>query len=348
MTEVISQKTEELKEGFSYSSRPRPLQARRKYRNEVPQETGYRNLMFDRRIVRGNTYAREDVLPVTAQEHPVDLQRKAEKRRAREARKRQSELEQRTKSPPPVDGRRHQPIQTELYLEEITDRIEESEVQCQTDAWIDRPPTPLFVPAKIGADVHTQILPGDLFDFDRDVKPILEVIVGKTMEQSMLEVMEEEELESLRDQQRRFQEARKREQCATQRLEEEELRLTQERERRIAQQREVRKKEKETAEKIAARAYAQDYLMEMIPAVFGKLRDSGFFFDAVARDIEANFVPNLLENVKAKCNDAELARRMVDILIRQVVTERLEAYTKAFEEGTTPQESAAADQPPAE
>ena len=53
---------------FSYSSRPRPLQARRKYRNEAgSQETGYRNLMFDRRIVRGNTYAREDVLPVTAQ-----------------------------------------------------------------------------------------------------------------------------------------------------------------------------------------------------------------------------------------------------------------------------------------
>ena len=52
---------------FSYSSRPRPLQARRKYRNEPGQAEGYRNLMFDRRIVRGNTYAREDVLPVTAQ-----------------------------------------------------------------------------------------------------------------------------------------------------------------------------------------------------------------------------------------------------------------------------------------
>ena len=80
----------------------------------------------------------------------------------------------------------------------------------------------------------------------------------------MLEVMEEEELENLREQQRKFQvtsqnyaliswmsikvvtefwnlfqETRKREQCATQRLEEQELRLTQERERRIAQQREV-------------------------------------------------------------------------------------------------------------
>merc|ERR1711990_1181173 len=116
------------------------------------QAEGYRNLMFDRRIVRGNTYAREDVLPVTAQEHPVDLQRKAEKRRAREARKRQSELEHRTKSPPPVDGRWHQPVQTELYLEEITDRIEESEAVCQTDAWMDRPPTPLFVPIVDVAD----------------------------------------------------------------------------------------------------------------------------------------------------------------------------------------------------
>jgi len=329
MTEVIPQKTEELKEGFSYSSRPRPLQARRKYRNEVGgngQETGYRNLMFDRRIVRGNTYAREDVLPVTAQEHPVDLQRKAEKRRAREARKRQSELEQRSKSPPPVDGRRHQPVQTELYLEEITDNIEESEVTCQTDAWMDRPVTPLFVPAKTGADVETQIMPGDLFNFDQEVKPILEVIVGKTMEQSMLEVMEEEELENLREQQRKFQETRKREQCATQRLEEQELRLTQERERRIAQQREVRKKEKETAEKIAARAYVQDYLMDMIPAVFGKLKDSGFFFDPIARDIEINFMPNLLAKVKSKCNEAEVARLMLDELIRSVVVERLEAY----------------------
>merc|ERR1719277_1354512 len=130
----------------------------------------------------------------------------------------------------------------------------------------------------------------------------------------MLEVMEEEELENLRDQQRRFQETRKREQCATQRLEEQELRLTQERERRIAQQREVRRKEKETAEKIAARAYAQNYLMDMIPVVFGKLKHSGFFYDPVARDIESNFIPSLIENVQSKCCEAELARIVMDEL----------------------------------
>lgn len=63
----MANRTEKLNLEFSYSSRPRPLQARRKYRNEPGQAEGYRNLMFDRRIVRGNTYAREDVLPVTAQ-----------------------------------------------------------------------------------------------------------------------------------------------------------------------------------------------------------------------------------------------------------------------------------------
>lgn len=40
-----------------------------------------------------------------------------------------------------------------------------------------------------------------LFDFDLEVKPILEVLVGKTIEQSLVEVMEEEELANLRAQQ---------------------------------------------------------------------------------------------------------------------------------------------------
>ena len=40
-----------------------------------------------------------------------------------------------------------------------------------------------------------------LFDFDIEVKPIVEVLVGKTMEQALLEVMEEEELASLRERQ---------------------------------------------------------------------------------------------------------------------------------------------------
>ena len=40
------------------------------------------------------------------------------------------------------------------------------------------------------------------------MRPILEVLVSKTLEQSLIEVMEEEELAALRSQQRAFEELR--------------------------------------------------------------------------------------------------------------------------------------------
>lgn len=36
----------------------------------------------------------------------------------------------------------------------------------QTDAFLPRPPTPLFVPPKRGVDAETQIVDDELFDFD--------------------------------------------------------------------------------------------------------------------------------------------------------------------------------------
>ena len=63
-----------------------------------------------------------------------------------------------------------------------------------------------------------------LFDFSVEVKPVLEVLVGKTMEQALVEAMEEEELSNLREQQRQFQELRNAELAEQQRLEEEDRR----------------------------------------------------------------------------------------------------------------------------
>jgi len=51
----------------------------------------------------------------------------------------------------------------------------------------------------------------------------------------------------------------------------------------MKQQREVLRKEKETAEKIAARAFAQSYLADLVPTVFGTLSDNGYFYDPVER-----------------------------------------------------------------
>lgn len=67
-----------------------------------------------------------------------------------------------------------------------------------------------------------------LFDYDVEVQPILEVLVGKTIEQSLIEVLEEEELAALREQQRKFLELRAAEKAEEQRLEEQERRLREE------------------------------------------------------------------------------------------------------------------------
>ena len=44
----------------------------------------------------------------------------------------------------------------------LLDRVEEADIQTQTDAFLDRPSTPLFVPAKTGMDAATQIEEGDV------------------------------------------------------------------------------------------------------------------------------------------------------------------------------------------
>ena len=54
------------------------------------------------------------------------------------------------------------------------------------------------------------------------------MLVGKTVEQSLLEVMEEEELETLREHQRRFEERRQAELAEQQRLAERERRHVEE------------------------------------------------------------------------------------------------------------------------
>ncbi|NP_001121286.1 radial spoke head 3 L homeolog isoform X1 [Xenopus laevis] len=330
MTSVLPSQKQMGSGTYTFSSHPRVVQNRRKYRGVQPTVTEetftYGNIMYDRRVVRGNTYA-QHILPLSAQPDPIEIQRQQEAQRRALAKKRAKEL-LRPRTPEAVEGRKHIDVQTEMYLEELSDRVEEKDMECQTDAFLDRPPTPLFIPAKTGADVATQILEGELFDFDLEVKPMLEVLVGKTIEQALLEVMEEEELAQLRAQQHAFEELRNAELAEAQRLEEQERRHREEKERRKKQHREILLKEKETAEKVAARAFAQQYLADLVPSVFSSLRDNGYFYDPVERDVETAFMPWLMEEVENIMKKNDLGRTMLDMIIRDVVKKRLADFQK--------------------
>ena len=93
---------------------------------------------------------------------PVEFQREQEAARRRAQLKRRTQQQMRVQTPEAVEGRQHVDVQTELYLEELSDRVEEADVECQTDAFLDRPPSPMFIPAKTGVDCETQILEGEV------------------------------------------------------------------------------------------------------------------------------------------------------------------------------------------
>lgn len=305
--------------------------------DEVNQPTPYANIMYDRRIVRGNTYAQAGtVMRKNRFGNTVFDIRDADNASAardimapkKKTKKHADSLLKKLRSgtPPAVDGRQHATLQTELYLEELADKVEETDAQAQTDAFLDRPCTPLFIPAKTGADVATQILPGELFDFDLEVRPILEVLVGKTCEQALMEVCEEEELATLRAHQRRFQQRRAAELAETQRLAEQDRRREEEKRRRVEQQREALRLEKETADKVAARLFAVNFLEDLVPAVLGTLNRNGYFSSATARDIEADYLPWLMNCIHAQMDKDTIARQLLDLIIKEVVTQRRDEF----------------------
>ncbi|NXX94895.1 RSPH3 protein, partial [Centropus bengalensis] len=258
--------------------------------------------------------------------HPFEIRSQSEAWKRLVARKKKKQHKP-LRAPDAVEGREQKKMQTERYLEEISDQIIEVDRECQTDEFLDRPPTPLFIQKKTGIDVATQIEKEELFDFDIEVKPMLEVLIGKTIEQALLEVMEEEELAELWARQRAYAELRNAELAEVQRLEEQDRRYREEKERRKRQHIQMLQKQKETSEKIAARAFTQRYLSDLIPSVFKSLHESGYFYDPIERDIETEFLPWLMTEVEETLERKVLGRAMLEKKILNHII-RLDAFSQ--------------------
>ncbi len=168
--------------------------------------SSYQNIMYDRRIIRGSTYAlRQSIASRIEDEESQSISHSRklhnESMRARQASRRRhrqgdpSTIASKTNTRDRVSIS----LQTEKYLEEIPIEPARNFANTQTDPFLDRPSTPLF---SRGAGIHgpqgistgTQVDIDELFDFDKEIEPLLEILTGKTIEQSLMEVLEEEEL----------------------------------------------------------------------------------------------------------------------------------------------------------
>ena len=302
---------------YTHTTSPKPLLSKMKkttYRAEDEENIITNNIMFDRRVVRGNTYAAQVVTHNTQRE--VERMRyESERTLRRDATCQRKERLAKPSTPPPAEGRAHIKAQTDTFLEELSDRPVESEAVTQTEAILDRPPSPLFIPSKTGVDKETDIPGGDLFDFDIEVKPILEVLVGKTLRVSMMEVMEEAELDAIQRRQMEFEQMRNAELVEVQRLDAEASRRFAEKQRRFTQETDRLRQQAELGQKVAARAFARSYLANLSELAFDQLEDSGHFVDPVEKEIQDSFIPWLFDSVVETTNNHISSSSCVDALI---------------------------------
>lgn len=304
--------------GYSYSNEPQvaPYKSSKvskgKYREESDAgRSNSSNLMHDPRVFRGSNVANK-LMSNSLQDKKIvrDVPRGDRRRISHHGGMRSS-------TPPAVHGRSHMDMQTDEYLEVLSDRPEETEMATQTLAELDRPSSPLFVRAKTGVDTDTQIMPGDLFDFDLEVEPLLEVLVGRTVHVAMLEVMQEEELEAIMRAQTEFLSVRNVELAEVQRLEADARRKTQEKQRRVQQEQERLEEQRKLESKVAARAFAQQFLATLHEDVFAVLEEEGRFVDPLEAEVEEIFMPALMAGLRAQYSVYQEASNSLTQLIME-------------------------------
>jgi len=301
--------------------------------NGLNQENEPKNIMHDRRVIRGSTYSLRRSI-----ESKLNKMESANKSSSKRVIKRKSKNRKKdhykvqTQTPRPVSGRLHQEIQTDAYLEKIHVTKQQMELSTQTDPFLDYPSAPLFEPKLSGPSIATQIEEGDLFDFDREVEPILEVLIGKTIEQSLMEVLEEEELRAYAAYKSEFEQKRNVEIAKCQQLEEEERRKLEEKERRLAQAEKQKQAELELKERIEAQRIATEFLEQMEDAVFAELDAMGYFYDPIVKEIEDVFLPQLMRDAEAKVNDAKISNAIMDDVIDCFVVNMMNDSMKVIAE----------------
>lgn len=309
--------------GFTFQAGARPIEQRPKYRNDGNAPNAPCLITVDPRVCRGSTYVK----------HKQQQQVQTTKPRRKLPSPRTRELPTNyLAAPPPRENRIDLEVQTEPYLQEVLEAPVCVTRKTQTDAFLDRPPTPPYIPPKNGIDIDIQVEESDLFDFDFEVQPIVSTIVGKTIEQAFLEVHEEEELANIRRHKEAIEHQRNVELADVQRLEEAERRKFEEKQRRMEERERVEREQHELRNKIAARGYGEFFASDLLGDAISLLELRGYFYDEVEREIETQFIPWLgkamEEASETRVLTEEIQKKLNEIVIQRESECRTENATE--------------------
>ena len=184
-----------------------------------------------------------------------------------------------------------------IYTEPVTTTVMPKPISfekiVQTDP-LPEPPVPVLIwPEKTGIDVETQVNDGDLFNFTLEVKPLVSIIVSKTLEDSRREVLEEEELRVMKEQQEKYKKFNEDDENRIKDIENNENENYQ----KIMKEKEdkIRRIEmtKDFQKKLYSRIKAKQYINRLLKETHSYLHERGIYKTPDANDFYTDLLPDL-------------------------------------------------------
>ncbi|KAL3673770.1 hypothetical protein V7S43_001464 [Phytophthora oleae] len=305
---------------YSYSSKPRPVQTSRGKTRDDSSKSAPTNIMHDSRIPRGSVFA-----PMTMLRN-ADGREKVKKRRSTTTKKRSNNNGKNSSSvfaAQAVPSYGFTSISLDANLIEQTQPIPERESFSQTDEFLPRTVSvsnattnDMFMRAKIGIDTSTQIEESDgLFNFNVEVRPLLNVLVNKTLAQALVEVKEEQEMRMLH-QQHEVLEADKRDVKQAERELEEKAKEANRRKELLKK----KKAEKELHDqimrkKLFAWQFARPLVSQAIDQATVTLQKKGVFYDPILRNLAIWLSGDVYEGANDTIRLRALSTELLDDLI---------------------------------
>ncbi len=188
------------------------------------------------------------------------------------------------------------------------------EEMVQTDP-LPPPPQPVLIwPKKTGKDVECQIEDGDLFDFDEEVKPLIHVIVSKTLEDATREVLEEEELKTIIEQQEKYKNLNEENRNRVKKLEDDERERFEEHNRKKDLKDNRIKLTKLFQKKLQSRMKAKQYISKLKSDVYNILGKKKVFQNENENYYFTDLLPEIKSLVEENTrNDYLIVNRMNDM-----------------------------------
>jgi len=310
---------------FEHASEPRAVtKPKSKYRDDadifIPN-----NILKDPRVAKGSTYSNRNMAKVDAQallsrSQNVTIPDTKPRERRRKPKKKVSLYDQQPT---------HSIVQDDLDLtpnliEQIAPIATDS-ISTQTANFEPRPDSPPYIPQKTGIDTATQ-LDDECFDFDTEVEPLLQVIIGKTLEQSLLEVEQEEELNALEMDYQKLTAEKNAESQRIRDLEKEKIAELRAKNKKLQREREFAGEQDDVRFKVAALRHQKEFMPLIIDEIYEEEVAEGKWILPTTDAIKNNFMPWLLDEVDKRLKAEAFGGQVVDSVLTECLKRQVELY----------------------